>query len=288
MLHFLRTTLLLLLTLSAALAQTADTFFFVQLADTQFGFYTGDKEFDQETAAFEFSVANINRLKPAFVVICGDLVNKPGDPAQIAEFQRIAGKIDKSIKLYNASGNHDVGNDPTPESIAAYNKIFGPTYYSFRHADFYGIVLESNVIKAPAKVPAELEKQEAWLKEELAKAKASGAKQIAIFQHHPYFLERPDEPDSYNNIPFERRTKYMTMFKEAGVTHIFAGHLHKNAIAKDGPIEIVANAPVGRPLGTDGSGLRIVTVRPTGITHRYYSFAELPNKVSTAPERGAR
>ena len=33
-------------------------------------------------------------LRPAFVVITGDLVNKPGDAGQIAEFQRIAAKVD--------------------------------------------------------------------------------------------------------------------------------------------------------------------------------------------------
>jgi hypothetical protein len=60
-------------------------FFFVQLADTQFGAFTNDRDFVQESSNYEFAVANINRLKPAFVVICGDLINKPGDVAQRSE-----------------------------------------------------------------------------------------------------------------------------------------------------------------------------------------------------------
>jgi len=38
--------------------------------------YTKDADFVQETANFEFFVANVNRLKPQFVVITGDLTNK--------------------------------------------------------------------------------------------------------------------------------------------------------------------------------------------------------------------
>src|SRR5215208_5187450 len=74
-------------------------FFFVQLSDPQFGMFTGDKDFAQETANFEFAVANVNRLRPAFVVITGDLVNKPGDAAQISEYLRIVGKIDTAIPV---------------------------------------------------------------------------------------------------------------------------------------------------------------------------------------------
>jgi serine/threonine-protein phosphatase CPPED1 len=83
----------------------------MQMSDPQFGMYTADKGFEQETANFEFAIATASRLKPAFVVITGDLINKPGDPAQTAEYHRIAAKLDKRIKLYNVAGNHDVAND---------------------------------------------------------------------------------------------------------------------------------------------------------------------------------
>src|SRR5437764_3535026 len=95
-------------------------FFFLQFSDPQFGMFTADKDFAQETANFEFAIASANRLKPAFVVVTGDLVNKAGDAAQIAEYQRIAATLDRSIPLYNVAGNHDVENTPTAETIAAY------------------------------------------------------------------------------------------------------------------------------------------------------------------------
>src|SRR5260221_7837665 len=109
------------LALAVALGRqsAAPPFFFLQFSDPQFGMFTADRDFAQETMNFEFAVATANRLHPAFVVVTGDLVNKAGDPAQVAEYRRNAAKLDPSIPLYNVAGNHDVRNIPPPESIAA-------------------------------------------------------------------------------------------------------------------------------------------------------------------------
>ena len=85
------------------------SWFFAVLADPQLGMYAKDKNFAQETANFEFAIANLNRLHPRFVVICGDFVNRTGDPSEIAEFKRVLQKLDPSIPVYNVAGNHDVG-----------------------------------------------------------------------------------------------------------------------------------------------------------------------------------
>ena len=253
-------------------------YFFIQLADTQFGMFTSDRDFTQETANYEFVVANINRLRPRFVVICGDLINKVGDPAQTAEYLRITAKIDKSIPVYAAAGNHDVGNEPTPETLAYYRQHFGPDHYSFVQASLYGIVLNSGVISAPAKVLNEATAQEAWLKTELGKARASGARHIVVFQHHSWFLEKADEPDQYFNISIEQRRVYLDLLKAAGVRYIFAGHYHRNSLGRDGDLEMITSGPVGQPLGTDPSGIRIVTVKDSGLEHRYYTLGNIPNQ----------
>ena len=272
------------LSIAAAAAQTgAGEFFFIQLADTQFGASNSDKDFSQETANYEFAVANINRLKPRFVVICGDLINKTGDPAQTAEYLRITGKIDKAIPVYNVAGNHDVGNDPTPATLAYYREHFGKDYYSFRQGEIYGIVLDSNLIASPSRVQAEADRQEAWLKEELGKAATSGARHTVIFQHISWFLEKPDEAAQYFNIPIEARKKYLALLKSSGVRYVFAGHYHRNAYGKDGDLEVITNGPVSRPLGTDPQGIRIVSVKGDTLEHRYYSFGEIPNQYPPAP-----
>ena len=132
-----------LLLVSRAPTVAAEPFFFIQLTDPQFGMFTDNTNFVQETANFEFAVATVNRLRPAFVVITGDLVNKAGDAEQIAEYRRIVGKIDRSIPVYDVAGNHDVENIPTPASLTTYTNIFGRDYYTFRHQDFVGVVLNS-------------------------------------------------------------------------------------------------------------------------------------------------
>src|SRR5438093_12906943 len=83
-------------------------FFFIQMADPQFGFFTANQDFARETVNFERAIGAANRLHPAFVVVCGDLTHRQGDAAQIAEYRRIAAQLDSSIKLYNVAGNHDL------------------------------------------------------------------------------------------------------------------------------------------------------------------------------------
>ena len=268
-----------ILLLLAPLAAQSGPGFFVQLADPQFGAFTSDRGFEQETANFEFAIANINRIRPAFVVVCGDLVNKAGDPAQVAEYFRITARLDRSIPVYSVPGNHDVGNEPTPESLAAYRQAFGPDYYSFRSGELFGIVLDSSLIAAPGRAPDAAEQQETWLKAELSKARASGARHIVVFQHHSWFLEEPNEADQYFNIPREQRRRYLDLLKASGVRYVFAGHYHRNAFGKDGTLEMITNGPVGRPLGPDPSGIRVVYMREDRLEHQYYGLGSIPNRI---------
>jgi serine/threonine-protein phosphatase CPPED1 len=279
-----RLLLALLLTAFAGQAVADEPWFFIQLSDPQLGMFTNNRDFTQDTANFEFAVASVNRLRPAFVVITGDLINKPGDAAQIAEYRRIVAKIDRSIPVYNIAGNHDVENVPTPETLAAYEKIFGPDRFVFRHRGLTGIVLNSSVIHSPDKSAAQLAEQGRWLREALAKAKAENPRHLVILQHHPWFITSAAEPDQYFNIPLARRTAHLALFREFGVRYLFCGHYHRNAEARDGDLENITSGPVGKPLGGAKSGLRIAIVRDDRIEHRYYELGDLPTEVDLNPE----
>ncbi|SPE35618.1 Metallophosphoesterase [Candidatus Sulfopaludibacter sp. SbA3] len=248
---------------------------FIQMSDPQFGMFTANKSFEHETVNFEFAIATANRLKPAFVVVTGDLINQSGDKAQTAEYKRIAAKLSPAIKLYNVPGNHDVGNEPAKESLARYRERFGPDYYSFRSGGMEGIVLNSNLEKGAEKVPEESAKMEAWLKSELGKAKAAGVKQVIVFQHIPFFLTEAGEEDQYFNIPKETRERYLAILHQYGVKQVFAGHLHHNSEGKDGDLEMFTTGPVGMPLGGK-SGMRLVVVKDGGVVQKFYEFGELP------------
>jgi len=267
-----------LLLVSASLT-AAEPLFFVQLADPQFGMFTDNKDFVQETANLEFAVATINRLRPAFVVVSGDMLNRPGDAAQIREYQRIMSRVGPNIPVHPVAGNHDIGNVPSPAAIATYTKHFGPDHYTFRHAGFLGIVLNSVIIHTPQQATNQLAEQELWLQTELKQARQQGAQHVVIFAHHPWFLKTADEPDEYFNIPGERRSKYLGWFREAGVKYLFSGHYHRNAVTRDAGLEAVTTGPVGKPLEKGESGLRIVIVRDGDIQHRFYHFGELPNRI---------
>jgi serine/threonine-protein phosphatase CPPED1 len=85
----------LLVTLSLPqIARSQTPWFFAVLADPQLGMSAKDRNFLQETANLEFAIANLNRLHPRFVVVCGDLVNRTGDTVEIAEYKRIVGTLD--------------------------------------------------------------------------------------------------------------------------------------------------------------------------------------------------
>ncbi len=253
--------------------------FFLQMSDPQFGMYSENRDFAQETVNFEFAVATANRLRPKFVVVCGDLINQAGNTAQVAEYQRIAAKLDPAIKLYNVAGNHDVGNEPTPATLKAYREKFGADYYSFTSDGLEGFVLNSSLIATPLQAPAEAERQEAWLTAALAKPRAAGVRFRVIFQHHPWFLEKADEPDQYFNIPTATRMRYLKLFHESGVTHIFAGHYHRNTYGREGELQMITTGPVGKFLGNDPSGMRVVTWSEAGMDHQYYGLGSIPHEI---------
>jgi serine/threonine-protein phosphatase CPPED1 len=259
-------------------------YFFLQLADTQYGMFTGNKGFEKEVALSQQAVEHINRLRPRYVIVCGDLTNASPEHArygaQVQQYKQDFSAIHDDIPLVCVCGNHDVGNRPTAKSIATYNHNFGDDYFGFWVGGVCNVVLNSSVLKDPTGAPEVLDAQQKWLDQQLAAAREAQAKHIFLFQHHPLFLTKEDEPDQYFNIPLVRRTPLLEQLKQADVRAVFAGHYHRNAYGRAGAMEMVTTGPVGRPLGKDPSGFRIVTVHETSIQHQYYGMDDVPEKIN--------
>ena len=268
--------LLSIVVASIALAQQQPWFFAV-LADPQMGMFAHDQNFAQETANFEFVVANLNRLRPRFVVICGDLVNRAGDPAEIAEYKRILRELDPSIPVYNVAGNHDVGNVPTLHSRCVPQHI-RPGLLHFSAGGIFGIVLDSNLIGSPEGDPEAASQQEEWLTKTLASTKSNPKQQIVVFQHIPYFIRDASEAVGYFNISQPARRRYLDLLENAGVKYVFAGHYHRNAIGTDGPLTETVTGAVGEPLGGSLSGFRLVTVESQKVDSTWFCFGGIPNQ----------
>lgn len=253
--------------------------FFVELADPQMGMFAKDRDSLQEQANLAFAVASINRLRPAFVVVCGDLVNRAGDSDEISQYKRVMRQVDADIPVYNVAGNHDVGNQPTEQTLSQYRKNFGRDYYTFTSGDTRGIVLDASLIAAVS-VPQESRAQERWLVGELQRARREGVKHLFVFQHIPYFLEHADEPDQYFNIPLAARRRYLDLLQRYRVECVFAGHYHRNASGRDGSIEMITTGAVGVPLGKSQSGLRIVRIEPE-VQSRFYDLGAIPHTIDS-------
>jgi DNA repair exonuclease SbcCD nuclease subunit len=283
-------TILLSLLLACASLQGAGPEFFVQLTDPQLGMYADNADSLQEQANLRFAVASINRLKPRFVVVSGDLVNKPGDPEQIRIYREIMRGVDRGIPVYNVAGNHDLGNQPDAAALGRYRRAFGKDYYAFDAGGLRGLVLDSNLIKAPQNAPDDAAAQERWLVAELQRAQRDKVAQILVFQHIPYFVFDPQEPEEYDNLPPAARERILKLFREYGVKYVFAGHRHGNACAHAGELTMVTTGPVGKPFHGNASGFRVVRVAGGAVESRYYELGAIPHSIepgAALPETAA-
>eukprot|EP00037_Helgoeca_nana_P009804 m.86040 g.86040 ORF g.86040 m.86040 type:complete len:253 (+) comp19815_c0_seq1:91-849(+) len=187
-------------------------FSFVQMADTQLGMaeqfgtvngMAGVTGWSCEKEMADLAVGHINRLNPAFAIVCGDLVNEPpledGEKRadQISDFQKTFAKLNPSIPLVCVCGNHDVGNVPNRASIDEYKSSFGDDYFSFWCRGVKCIVVNSQLWKDSTQAPDIAVEHTKWLASELESARADGARHILLFGHVPLFLEAADEPSSY-------------------------------------------------------------------------------------------
>jgi 3',5'-cyclic AMP phosphodiesterase CpdA len=259
-------------------------FFFIQLSDPQFGLFEargaapGDGTFP-ETALYEKAISAAKRLKPAFVVVTGDLVQDPSSNEQHAELMRITGRLGDDIPIYFAPGNCDLGNTPTAESLRIYRSKYGRDNYSFDSGGSHFVVLNSSVGVDPSEVPEEWDSLVDFLWNDLD-GRGPDSNHTIVFMHHPLFGKSADEPDNGIMVfPGERRRVVLELLRDHGTSAVFVGHWHRNNYAADGDMLMVISGPVGFPLGDDPSGLRIVKVYDDRVEHQYYGMDDLPMSV---------
>ena len=239
----------LVVVVAPSLVSTAEkpsrrSFKFVQLCDTQLGF--GGYEHDLNS--FKQAVKQSNAIDPDLVFICGDLVNTP-DEKSFEDFNKI--KASFTVACYCVSGNHDVGNKPTPESLQYYRKVIGEDYYSFEHKGCVFVVVNTQLWKSPLK--DESKKHDLWLEATLETAAKKKAR-IFIVGHYPLFLNNPGENENLFNIPFAKRMELLALFEKRGVVAMLGGHTHRLVINEHNGIQFMNGETTSlnidnRPLG---------------------------------------
>ena len=227
------------------------------------------------------TILNAMRPRPAFFIVCGDLVDAMPDlwpdirKEQEKDLLKVYSELDDEIPMVCVCGNHDVGNRPTKDTIASYRTTFGDDYFSFWQGGVHFLVLNSQLYEDCSLTADLAAEQDKWLEEELAK----GATHKIIFQHIPWFLESPDEPKQYFNIENDLRKKMLNKFKQEKVGKIFCGHYHRNAGGWDEDLELVVTSAIGCQIGKDPHGMRIVKVSKSGLEHAYHSLFDCPVQI---------
>jgi len=270
-------------------------FTFIQAADTQFGmqesYVEKKKEFgwQQEIDWSRELVRQVNamRPRPRFMVICGDLLDAwPETQGSIRtkqekDFKNVFNSL--MVPCVCVCGNHDIGNQPTMESVSRYRSSFGDDYFSFWCNGVYFLVLNTQYYEDSSKVPKIAEEQEIWLEEQLNKIKKRKPKHAVIFQHIPLFLNNPDEEKEYFNFAPGIRHQLLERFYEAGVRHVFSGHYHRNAGGMYRDLQMVVTSAVGAQLGGDKQGYRVCRVSEQDISHEYRLLETVISIPSSVP-----
>lgn len=268
-------------------------FCFIQAADPQLGLMKawkigdcdgGGDEWAEEVQLTRQAVQAVNKLspRPRFMILCGDLVHAmPGTPFRVGQEKDLKDALrgtDPNIPLLFVSGNHDLGNTPTANTVANYCHAWGDDYFAFWVGGVHCLVLNSQLYFDASACQALRDAQDAWLEEQLQAEIRQPSRHLLVFQHIPLYLRRPDEEDDYFNLQTVIRENLIQRFKKAGVKAVFSGHYHRNAGGCYDGLDMVVSSAIGCQLGEDAHGVRVVVVTADRIVHRYHSLDQLNEK----------
>jgi len=294
------------------------SFHFVQLADTQLGmealFQPGGEPmrrafgWARELQLARRAAEEVNRLRPAFCIVCGDLVNEwpPEERGREADeelrrrqeqdFREAMDLIDPDIPVLCLCGNHDIGNRPNASTIKRYTDQFGDDYFAFWSHGVKCLVLNSQLWKDDEDARDLREAMDVWLDQQLAEEDQAAPRRLLVFSHVPPFLFDPDEGDGYFNLDTPLRRRLLAKLAARGAVAWFCGHFHRNAggVYRDDAgreLEVVVTGAVGtqivdkpggdprelsgiggHAIGEGVSGLRLVRVLEDRIEHEWRPF----------------
>ena len=172
----------------------------------------GDRTGGHQPGVHGQILAEIERMKPDFVIGVGDMIEGYGSDttATKAEWKAYMELLEPlSMPIYFTPGNHDIW-DSVSEDL--YRRLVGEPYYSFDIDEVHFIVLDTSRWLEAGNIP---EEQIDWLKGDLAAN--TGAEATFVVYHAPQWFETValGEPDQLHPI-----------FLEHGVDAVFNGHYH--------------------------------------------------------------
>jgi len=257
----------------------SSSFFMIQLADPQFGVLDfGGLNWRPEQLMLNRTVIEINRLKPRFIVMVGDMQNyyqtntngENGDLApnvgemQVASIRESLSLLDPSIPLQAIMpGNHELGDVPTLATLAAYKEQWGTPHGSFVEDGIRFIYINSQIYQNSVEtgVAAVAKRQTKWLQAQLTAAAAdTHVAGVVLLAHIPPFIGDALESPGWGNWALDQRRQVlgMTQQSKAPPRLCICGHFHGNvehveSAAFGAPLEVVTTSSVGCPMMWNGS-----------------------------------
>jgi serine/threonine-protein phosphatase CPPED1 len=255
--------IILIVLLAANSRPATKAFTFAQLCDPQLGF---GESYEKDVDSFKLAVEGINKIKPDFLVICGDMVNSLNKKS-VSDFKKIASGL--KMRFYCCPGNHDAyeGDQLTEKTLSKYREAFGKDYFSFDHKGFTFIVANTCLWKVS--VDGESQKHDSWFRQTLETART---KKMPVFfiGHHPLYAKSPDEPDGYFPLPARIRTELLGLFESSKVVAALTGHAHQLIVNNYKGIQLVSGESTSRNLDNRPFGFRVWKVKsPDSITNEF-------------------
>lgn len=244
-----------------------DPFTFVQIADPQLGFCDKGRDWHWTVDNLKATVARVNELKPAFVIVSGDMVHNYKSEQQAQAYRENIRLIDKSIPVFHLPGNHDM---PKYEAaaVAKYFENFGYDRFAFKYNGSAFIGLNSNAMMCDSEsAKADARTQLAWFEKQLKRYRRCN--HIFVFTHHPLDVREGSvvEHESAYREPF--RTQYAELMKKYGVRAVFAGHTHVTEPTEIAGIPMITVGASSYPLYGAYTGINVVEVTPTDFSSEF-------------------
>jgi len=172
----------------------------------------GDRTGSHQPGVYESVVAEVERLRPDFVITVGDQIEGyTRDTAELVrqwdEYAAIVAGL--SMPLHVVPGNHDITYDMAEPFFA---RRYGAPWRSFDAGGLHFIVLDNSRANAAEQMDTA---QLRWLEADLKKS--ARARQTFVFMHKPFWFEQAfvGRPDTLHSL-----------FRRYGVDAVFAGHYH--------------------------------------------------------------
>lgn len=236
---------------------------FVQVCDPHFGRPATPGRPARQSALMAAAARRIADLRAEFVLFAGDLT-EDGRPEQAAEFRAAAAAL--AVPGHVLPGNHDIGNSPTPGSVAAWRGAFEPLWSAFAVGDCAVVGFTSMLGGHPA--VADLAERQLAELAGLFDAHADRPVRI-VWTHVPLFVDSPDEPGSKWNTAPDYRRRLLGLLERFRPLACLSGHLHRNHGVFHAGVLHQTTTALGFQLGGDRPGIRLWRTGPSGISSRF-------------------